>query len=239
MSDARAFSDHVNKLMFIKRLQEREGLLDKYMNGNGLLPDGGGLMKGLGLPSGGGLDSSGFKSRRPAVQAQMLSGLKEQVESTREEMVKLTDPNNFTDEHGNAPPYGDLDEIIVPKDNIIKLLGTTRQAQFRVGEVAQIINEKGDFVNDNKDSVSHDAGQFTGTTSKAVIFKHPDGRTAKFKSIAELSKHTGYSKYKLLGKFKPKKSGDSFYHKELGGTLEFVDKKQYNAHAAVSSFTEP
>ena len=233
MSDARAFSDHVNKLMFIKRLQEREGLLDKYMNGNGLLPDGGGLMKGLGLPSGGGLDSSGFKSRRPAVQAQMLSGLKEQVESTKEEIKELLDPNNFTDEHGNAAPLANPDEIVVPKDNIIKLLGTTRQAQFRGGEIIDIVNAKGEFVDDNKDSVSHDAGQFTGTKSKAIIFKHDDGRTAKFKSIAELSKHTGYSKYKILGKFKPKKSGDSFYHKELGGTLEFVDKKQYNTHVTV------
>ena len=233
MSDARAFADHVNKLMFIKRLQEREGLLDKYMNGDGLLPDGGGLMKGLGLPSGGGLDSSGFKSRRPAVQAQMLSGLKEHVESTREDLAKITDPDNFTDEHGNVPPFANPDEILVPKDNIIKLLGTTKKAQFRADEVEKIMKDKEKFVEDNEDSVSHDVGQFTGTKSKAIIFKHADGRTAKFKSIAELSKHTGYSKYKILGKFKPKKSGDSFYHKELGGTLEFVDKKQYNAHVTV------
>ena len=233
MSDALAFSDHVNKLMFIKRLQEREGLLDKYMSGNGVLPNGGGLMKGLGLPSGGGLDSSGFKSRRPAVQAQMLSGLKEHVESTKEELEKLLDANNFTDEHGNPPPFVNDDEILVPKDNIIKLLGTTKKAQFRAEEVMDIVNDKKQFVEDNEDSVSHDAGQFTGTKSKAIIFKHDDCRTAKFKSIAELSKHTGYSKYKLLGKFKPKKSGDSFYHEELGGTLEFVDKKQYNAHVTV------
>ena len=124
-------------------------------------------------------------------------------------------------------------EIVIPKDNIIKLLGTTKKAQFRVDEVGAIITDKAQFVEDNEDSVSHDVGQFTGTKSKAIIFKHADGRTAKFKSIAELSKHTGYSKYKILGKFKPKKSGDSFYHKELGGTLEFVDKKQYNAHVTV------
>jgi hypothetical protein len=165
----------------------------------------------------------------------MLSGLKEHVESTKEELEKLLDANNFTDEHGNVPPFPDVgdDEILIPKDNIIKLLGNTKKAQFRADEVANIVTDKLQFVEDNEDSVSHDAGQFTGTKSKAIIFKHPDGRTAKFKSIAELSKHTGYSKYKILGKFKPKKSGDSFYHKELGGTLEFVDKKQYNAHVTV------
>ena len=52
MSDTQSFSDHVNKLMFIKRLQEREGLLDRFMSGNGIMANGGGIGRGGGLPTG-------------------------------------------------------------------------------------------------------------------------------------------------------------------------------------------
>ena len=77
MSDHKAFNDHIEKLLFIKRLQARENLFDKFLSGQGVLPEGGGLAKGLGLGSGGGLDSSGFKNRKPAIQEQMLSTTKD------------------------------------------------------------------------------------------------------------------------------------------------------------------
>jgi len=77
MSDQRAFSDHIEKLMFIKRLQARENLFDKFLMGEGVLASGKGLAHGGGLGSGGGLDSSGFKNRKPAVQEAMLSTTKD------------------------------------------------------------------------------------------------------------------------------------------------------------------
>ena len=252
MSDLQAFNDHVNKLMFIKRLQEREGLLDKYMSGNGLLPSGGGMSRGLGLPSGGGLDSSGFKNRRPAVQEQMLSGAKAQLDEARELRDELN-PDNFArvkakELRGKVPeekiPEGfDPEDIIeVPLKNLVRLQGRTKKAIFRKKELDEMYRGTMKTIDDiDKDPKIHDINSknFTGTTSKAIIFKHDDGKTSKFKSIADLSKQTGFSKYKILGSFKPKKTGDSFYHKKLKGTLTFVDKKQYKTHSAISSFTPP
>jgi len=75
--DQTAFNDHFNKMMFIKRLQEKEGLIDKFLSGEGILAHGGGMARGLGLGSGGGLNDGGFKNRRPAVQTEMISTLKD------------------------------------------------------------------------------------------------------------------------------------------------------------------
>ena len=72
MADQKAFSDHMEKLMFIKRLQARENSFNKFLTGQGILAEGGGMAHGGGLGSGGGLDSSGFKNRRPAVQTDVI-----------------------------------------------------------------------------------------------------------------------------------------------------------------------
>ena len=61
MADQKAFSDHMEKLLFIKRLQARENSFNKFLTGDGILAEGGGMAHGGGLGSGGGLDSSGFK----------------------------------------------------------------------------------------------------------------------------------------------------------------------------------
>ena len=80
MADQKSLSDHIYKLMFIKRMQARDNSFNKFMNGRGILASGGGLARGLGLPSGGGLDSSGFKNRRPSTQISMLSNTKDDVD---------------------------------------------------------------------------------------------------------------------------------------------------------------
>ena len=73
---------------------------------------------------------------------------------------------------------------------------------------------------------------FTGqTTSKGIVFTKDSGEVLKFRSIAALSKASGLSKYKILGKFKPKKIGDKLRHDTLlgGGSIEFVGKQGLNA----------
>ena len=239
MSDAQSFSDHVNKLMFIKRIQEREGLLDRFMSGNGIMARGGGIGRGDGLPIGGGLDSSGFKSRRPAVQEQMLSGsiMKETLDEF-EGILNELDPDNFTPVDSEESKTPDKFEI-KPGIKLVRIEGETNKRIFTKNELEYERTSFGKIINDNNKELakSHDAKNFTGTKSKAIIFKHDDGRISKFKSIGDLSKHTGFSKYKILGSFKPKKSGDSFHHKKLKGTLTFVDKNQYNTYAAISSYT--
>ena len=72
-----------------------------------------------------------FMLSRYKFVSKMLSGLKEQVESTKEELEKLDDPDNFTDEHGyELPDHMEDHDIVIPKDNIIKLLGTTKKVQL-------------------------------------------------------------------------------------------------------------
>jgi len=223
MADQKAFSDHMEKLLFIKRLQARENSFNKFLTGDGILAEGGGMAHGGGLGSGGGLDSSGFKNRRPAVQTAMLSNDKgdgvimaesnitEIINANMEEYKDATSPESkveANDKTGN------------PKN--ITLNGVTKSiwTSSELGYIGKFTEETLDEYNKNQ----HDPKNFQGTTSKAVIFEK-DGVVLKYKSISELSKAVGMSKYQLLKAFKPKKNGDSFYHEKLKGTLTFVNRK--------------
>ena len=223
MADQKAFSDHIEKLLFIKRLQARENSFNKFLTGQGILPNGGGLAHGGGLGSGGGLDSSGFKNRRPAVQAEMLS-------TTKDDGVIMAESNITEITNANMEEYKDDDSLEVkvqakdktgnPKE--ITLNGVTKSIwnSTELGYVGDRTEETLDEYNKHQ----HDPKNFQGTTSKAVIFEK-DGVVLKYKSISELSKAVGMSKYQLLKAFKPKKNGDSFYHEKLKGTLTFVNRK--------------
>ena len=89
MADQKSFNDHIEKLMFIKRLQAKENLFDKFLTGNGVLPSGKGLARGGGLGSGGGLDNSGFKNRRPAIQAEILTTYKDDDVNQQKTILKI------------------------------------------------------------------------------------------------------------------------------------------------------
>ena len=223
MADQKAFSDHMEKLLFIKRLQARENSFNKFLTGDGILANGGGMAHGGGLGSGGGLDSSGFKNRRPAVQAEMLS-------TTKDDGVIMAESNITEITNANMEEYKDDDSLEVkvqakdktgnPKE--ITLNGVTKSIwnSTELGYVGDRTEETLDEYNKHQ----HDPKNFQGTTSKAVIFEK-DGVVLKYKSISELSKAVGMSKYQLLKAFKPKKNGDSFYHEKLKGTLTFVNRK--------------
>ena len=221
--DQKAFSDHIEKLLFIKRLQSRENLFNKFLTGKGVLPEGGGLARGLGLPSGGGLDSSGFKNRRPAVQAEMLSSTKDDdVIDAESNITELTNANmeEFKDDES-------LEVKKIAKDKKgntknITLNGVTKPI-WNNSEIGYIENLTEDTLGEYAEK-QHDPKNFRGTTSKAVIFEK-DGVVSKYKSISELCKATGMSKYQILKGFKPKKNGDSFYHEKLEGDLTFVNRK--------------
>jgi DNA-binding phage protein len=223
MADQKAFSDHMEKLLFIKRLQARENSFNKFLTGDGILDAGGGMAKGGGLGSGGGLDSSGFKNRRPAVQAEMLS-------TTKYDGVIMAESNITEITNANMEEYKDDDSLETkaqatnkkgnPKN--ITLNGVTKSI-WNISDVGNIQKIAEHTIGDY-DKHQHDTKDFRGTTSKAVIFEK-DGVVLKYKSISELSKAVGMSKYQLLKGFKPKKNGDSFYHEKLKGTLTFVNRK--------------
>ena len=102
-SDQKAFNDHIDKMLFIKRLQARENLFDKFLTGQGVLPSGGGLARGLGMPSGGGLDSSGFKNRKPAIQTEMLTTIpNEREEEAEHDITQINKLNHieYTNKRG-------------------------------------------------------------------------------------------------------------------------------------------
>jgi archaellum component FlaD/FlaE len=229
MADQKAFSDHIEKLLFIKRLQARENSFNKFLTGQGILAEGGGMAHGGGLGSGGGLDSSGFKNRRPAVQTAMLSNDKDDVDFMQAE-INLTEIDN-----ANMVEYKDA-EPLESKAEEPKAQATNKKGKpknITLNGVTKSIWNKSDVGNIQKiaehtigdyDKNQHDTKDFHGTTSKAVIFEK-DGVVLKYKSISELSKAVGMSKYQLLKGFKPKKNGDSFYHEKLKGTLTFVNRK--------------
>ena len=90
-------------------------------------------------------------------------------------------------------------------------------------ELDAIAKDSVKALKDYEEKQHHDPKNFHGTTSKAVIFEK-DGSILKYKSIAELCKAVGFSKYQILKGFKPKKNGDSFFHEKLGAKLTFVNR---------------
>ena len=222
MADQKAFSDHIEKLMFIKRLQARENLFDKFLTGDGVLPEGGGMAKGLGLGSGGGLDSSGFKNRKPAIQEAILSTTKDADVIQADENIAQLQSVYFEDVGTDRKRNRTLKAKNDKGETKIKLNGTIKSVWS--GQDLDNINEESKETIEEFNEVQHDPKNFKGTTSKAVIFEK-DGVVSKFKSISELSKSVGMSKYQILKDFKPKKKGDTFFHKKLGGNLTFVNRK--------------
>ena len=238
MADQKAFSDHMEKLLFIKRLQARENSFNKFLTGQGILAEGGGMAHGGGLGSGGGLDSSGFKNRRPAVQTAMLSNDKNEddfmeanenlVELSNVEMVEYTGKGSISSKaEESKAEESKAEETRVQargggKFKKITLTGVTKSVWDK-SEIRSIQKISEHTIGDY-DKFEHDTKDFTGTTSKAVIFEK-DGVVLKYKSISELSKAVGMSKYQILKGFKPKKNGDSFFHEKLKGTLTFVNRK--------------
>ena len=241
-SDTRAFSDHLHKLMFIKRLKEREGLMDKYFDGKGILPSGGGLGRGGGLPVGRGLDDGGFSKRKPIVKQEMLTEVKVSNDDvtnaladheavTRDLRTNTTSQKKDDDigqKTGNRVVTNDKNVRILGKtgtvftqDQITNLQTKTKERHKDIGDTYE--RQKAGQVRD------HDPINFTGqTTSKGIVFTKDSGEVLKFRSIAALSKASGLSKYKILGKFKPKKTGDTLKHPTLfgGGTIKFVSRSQ-------------
>jgi len=240
--DQRAFSDHIEKLLFIKRLQSRENSFNKFLTCDGILADGGGMARGGGLGSGGGLDSSGFKNRRPAVQIAMLSNDKNEGDfvEAKENILELS--NVVLSEYKGTGSASSKEEKVEEGKEVEPKVEETRvQTKDKGGKFKKItlkgvtksvwgkseirsIQKISEHTIGDYDKFEHDTKDFTGTTSKAVIFEK-DGVILKYKSISELSKAVGMNKYKILKGFKPKKNGDSFFHEKLKGTLTFVNRK--------------
>ena len=258
-ADTRAFQDHLHKLMFIKRLQEREGLMHKHFDGAGLLPSGGGLGRGGGLPLGRGLDDGGFSKRKPIIKQEMLTEVKVSEEDVQNAIADHEAVNNDTniektmvtvkeeekDDDGKViNPEVKEKRYKVQNNKNIKILGkagtlfTKKQlndlrdrSEYQANFLDTRKQEKEDDIADGH-FLNHDPINFTGqTTSKGIVFTKDSGEVLKFRSIAALSKASGLSKYKILGKFKPKKTGDTLKHPTLfgGGTIKFVSKSQLTA----------
>ena len=184
------------------------------------------MAHGGGLGSGGGLDNSGFKNRRPAVQEQMLSTTKDENVIQAEENLSQIIPAL---EHYEETVDDDGDPVDVKfkdadgKKKLITLNGRTK-SMWKATDIKNIVEKSKDAVDKYEEKKQHDPKNFRGTTSKAVIFEK-DGVVSKYKSISELCKATGMSKYQILKDSKPKKNGDSFYHEKLEGDLTFVNRK--------------
>ena len=135
-------------------------------------------MHGGGLGSGGGLDSSGFKNRRPAIQTAMLTTEKDDdVILAEENIVQLHThhKDEEVDSKGNKHDEpsvrfkdgGDDDPDV--KDKKITLNGSTKSL-WKVGSLIRIVQTSGAIIGEFDDR-NHDPKNFKGTKSKAVIFK--------------------------------------------------------------------
>ena len=178
--DQTAFNDHFNKMMFIKRLQEKEGLIDKFLSGEGVLAHGGGMAHGLGLGSGGGLNDGGFKNRRPAVQTEMISTLKDDNVIDAEANVAELKKNEKNMKEGDDDNVRIADKTgIYDKD--ITFSGVTKSVwnKKQINTIYKYSERPANEYND----LPHDPKNFTGTTSKSVIFEK-DGKILKYKSIS-------------------------------------------------------
>jgi hypothetical protein len=222
--------------MFIKRLQEREGLMDKYFDGKGILPSGGGLGRGGGLPVGRGLDDGGFSKRKPIVKQEMLTEVKVSDDDVTN---ALADHEAVTDDlRKNTTSSGQkTGNRVVTNDKNVRILGKTGTVftKDEIKDLQTITKDRHKDIGDTYERQKagqvrdHDPINFTGqTTSKGIVFTKDSGEVLKFRSIAALSKASGLSKYKILGKFKPKKTGDTLKHPTLfgGGTIKFVSRSQ-------------
>jgi len=110
MEDQKSLSDHIYKLMFIKRIQAKNNSFNKFLTGDGILVSGGGLARGGGLPSGGGLDNSKFKNRKPSTQISMLSNTKDDVDFIQAEKNLKEIDSSVIVEYKEAEPIAPIVE---------------------------------------------------------------------------------------------------------------------------------
>jgi hypothetical protein len=215
-----------------------------------LIPSGGGIGRGGGLPIGRGLDDGGFSKRKPAIKEQMLTEVKvsdDDITKAQSAMVDHTNIVSDLEAHADVVESHVTDRQLTKykvkdgaQQRAVKILGNAGTV-FKRKDVTDKINQQGDNIiklrtkkGENNDDVIRDHApiDFTGqTTSKGIVFTKDSGEVLKFRSIAALSKASGLSKYKILGKFKPKKIGDKLRHDTLlgGGSIEFVGKQGLNA----------
>ena len=206
MSSSIELSNHIDRLMFIQRMQEKDNQLQKLMEGQGVLPSGGGLGHGGGLGRGGGLEAGGFYQRKFAVRQQMLD----------DEVPGVGDEEEKKEEEPAGTPVG-VEEAV----DAIQIQGKTsqpwkkqkKQIEGMTGNVHDIIKglEKKEFGSQTK-------------TKAVIVVKDGSNEVLKYRSLGDLARQTKMSKYSLVGKLNVKSVGDNVHSSKLGGTLVFVNK---------------
>jgi len=210
-------SQHIDKMMFIQRLQAKENVLNKFLNdGGSLLPRGGGLGHGGGLGRGGGIEAGGFYTRKPAVRQEMLGD-----QPTYQAVV-----NEGVAEAKKVGDVGSEEAV-----DVVEIQGKTSQPWKK--QKKQVEESTGSASSDNtSNKTAHDLikglekkefGSQTRTKSVLMI-RDGSNEVLKYRSLGDLARQTKMSKYSLIGKFKAKSVGDSVHSKKLGGTLIFVNK---------------
>jgi hypothetical protein len=211
MSSSREISQHIDKLLFISRLQEQENSFKKFTDGKGVLPSGGGIIgHGGGLGRGGGLDTGGFYQRKFAVRQQML-----------EDEVK------YSVEMKDGIPES---QAIVGSEeavDIVQIQGTTSQpwkTQKKQTEDVTAPISGGKSVSELIKGLKKKEFGSQTRTKAVIVVKDGSNEVLKYKSLGDLARTTKMSKYSLINKFKPKNVGDNVHSSKLGGTLVFVNK---------------
>lgn len=217
MSSQKELSQHIDKLLFISRLQERENELKKFTGGQGVLPDGGGIGHGGGLGRGGGMDTGGFYQRKFAVRQLMLEDETKTPPSGAGSAVASVAPAVAP----STPTVGTEEAV-----DVVQIKGTTSQPwKTQKKQTEDVTRPISGGKNIQELIKGLDKKEFGGQTrTKAVIVAKDSGEVLKYRSLGDLARQTKMSKYSLINKFKPKNVGDNVHSSKLGGTLIFVNK---------------
>lgn len=204
MASSKELSNHIDRLMFIQRMQEKDNQLQKLMEGKGVLPSGGGLGHGGGLGRGGGLEAGGFYQRKFAVRQQMLD---DEVPGDEEEKKE--------EEPAGKPAIGSEEAV-----DVIQIQGKTSQPWKKQKKQIEGIHNVHDII---KGLEKKEFGSQTKTKA-VIVIKDGSNEVLKYRSLGDLARQTKMSKYSLVGKLNVKSVGDNVHSSKLGGTLVFVNK---------------
>lgn len=212
MSSSKEISQHIDKLLFISRLQEQENSFKKFTDGKGVLPSGGGgIGHGGGLGRGGGLDTGGFYQRKFAVRQQMLEDEVKQSVEMKDGVPEVKEP------------VVGAEEAV----DVVQIQGTTSQPwKSEKKQTADVTKPISGGKSIHELTRGLDKKEFgSQTRTKAVIVvKDGSNEVLKYRSLGDLARQTKMSKYSLIGKMKAKNVGDNVHSSKVGGTLVFVNK---------------
>lgn len=215
------FTQHLNHLLFIEKLQDNEQLFKQFSKNHGhVFSKGGGIPDGGGIPkANNGLNAGGMGKHHPAIQAEMLGEPDDPLQEKQD--IQETEFENKK-KHPEAP---------VTK---VSIQGEIKSLTKTGGETegTQMVPQGAHGVSDAQSTAlkvamrNYGEGEkkaFHGTSTRHVVLIRPDGGTYDMGSQAKASVALGMTKHALQGGRAPKNEFDHRVMKD-NNVIAFVSK---------------